>query len=154
MSKVREFSLSRCRFAPKRFLQFVQLFRILDTFNFYYSSFCYECIPIVDENICDTCKDCGFNALSRVSTIKRLTFMNLKSETSIDSIPNYNNLNTILLSICFPFDLRQFIGKCLNLAQRNPTKLFTIKLYAIASLKGLPKKLPTNVRLVIHPLKW
>jgi len=111
MSKVRELSLSSCRFTPKKFLQFIQLFKILDTFSFYYSSFCCECIPIAGENTCDTCKDCGFNALSRVSTIKRLTFMNLKSETSIDSIPNYNNLNTILLSICFPFDLRQFIGK-------------------------------------------
>jgi hypothetical protein len=150
-SKVRGLSLSSCRFTPKQFLHFIQLFRILDTFNFYFSSFCCECIPIADENICNTCKDCGFNALSRVSTIKRLTFMNLKSETSfIDSIPNYNNLNTISLSICFPFDLGQFIGKCLNLAQRNPTKLFTIKLYAIASLKGLPKKLPKNVRLFIH----
>jgi hypothetical protein len=147
--KVRILSLYSCRLRPKQFSQFILLFRLLDTFRFCFSSFRCECIPIADENNCKICNDCGYDVISRVSTIKSLAFICLRNGSSlIDSIPNYKNLNTIEIYAYYPFDFRLFIEKCVNFAQRNPSKLFTIKLHLYQRLEGLPKELPTNIRLI------
>ncbi len=149
--KVRILCLTLCQLRPKQFLQFIQLFRILDTFRFHSSSFSCECIPIADEHNCKICNDCGYDVMSRVSTIKSLTFIHLRNGSSlIDSIQNYKNLNTIEIYDFHSFDFRLFIEKCVNLAQRNPTKLFTIKLHLLIyqRLEDLPKELPTNIHII------